>query len=74
MITVDKSELCTSKCLGCTNGGATLCRKWAYLLDDGRVAEPLVERGGRNTCPSCGRIIAMESFRFCPYCGQAFRR
>ena len=76
MIAVDREELCDRECLACTNADAKLCRRWAWLLDEGgaQVVEPLVERGGRLHCPKCDHIIAMKSFRWCPYCGQPLDR
>jgi len=72
-ITVSRDEVCDKECLGCTNGDSRICRRWAFLLDnaDARLKLPLVD--GRK-CPGCGHVIALDSFKFCPYCGQAFDR
>lgn len=75
MIAVDREELCDRECLTCTNADAKLCRRWAWLLDgSAQVAEPLVERRDRLHCPKCDHVIALKSFKYCPYCGQAFDR
>lgn len=31
---VSAIELCKEKCLGCTNGGASLCRRFRHLVED----------------------------------------
>ena len=70
---IDKGDICDRECVSCSNGGAQLCRRWTWLLEGGRaqVARPLVDD---RLCPSCGHVIALRTFAFCPYCGQAFER
>jgi len=76
MVTIDQAEICDRECLGCTNGGASLCRRWAWLLEGGgaEVRKPLVAKRDRLHCPKCDHIIAMKSFKWCPYCGQPLER
>lgn len=70
---IDAGDVCGRPCLGCDHGGK-LCRRWVHELGGEQVALPLATEGGRDACPRCGHVIALKSFSYCPYCGQAFER
>lgn len=73
-LAIDKDDICDAECLGCSNSGAKLCRRWTWLIggaDSIAVRQPLMDG---HYCPTCGHAIALKSFKFCPYCGQAIAR
>lgn len=71
MLTIDPGDICDAKCIGCTNAGGKLCRRWTWLAE-GKAQVPRQLLDGK--CPKCAHVIALRTFSFCPYCGQALDR